>query len=109
MPIDITAPYTLLILNNIVKISVAELEPPKLRSPEPPKTGGSATLPLIYSISFLCFRAAQFNNLEEVARIYSDAMEIDPRNKGTNAKILASRAEVYAKVFFLKSCRYQET
>ena len=50
-------------------------------------------------------RAAQFNNLEESARIYSDAMEIDPRNKGTNAKILASRAEVYAKVpiksFFL--------
>ena len=43
-------------------------------------------------------RAAQFNNLEEAARIYSDAMEIDPRNKGTNAKILASRAEVYAKV-----------
>ncbi len=43
-------------------------------------------------------RAAQFNNLEEAARIFSDAMEIDPRNKGTNAKILASRAEVYAKV-----------
>ena len=46
----------------------------------------------------LFVRAAQFNNLEEAARIYSDAMEIDPRNKGTNAKILASRAEVYAKV-----------
>jgi hypothetical protein len=46
----------------------------------------------------LCGRAAQFNNLEEAARIYSDAMEIDQRNKGTNAKILASRAEVYAKV-----------
>ena len=44
------------------------------------------------------WRAAQFNNLEEAARIFSDAMEIDPRNKGTNAKILASRAEVYAKV-----------
>jgi hypothetical protein len=50
-----------------------------------------------------CFRAVQLNNLEDAARIYSDAMEIDPRNKGTNAKILASRAEVYAKVFIFIS------
>ena len=30
--------------------------------------------------------------------IYNEALEIDPRNKGTNAKLLASRAELYAKV-----------
>ena len=39
-----------------------------------------------------------FQSLEEAASFYSDVMEIDPRNKRTNAKILASRDEAYAKV-----------
>jgi len=30
--------------------------------------------------------------------IYNEALEIDPRNKGTNARLLASRAELLAKV-----------
>ena len=36
---------------------------------------------------------------EQYFSIYNDALGIDPRNKGTNAKLLASRAELYAKVY----------
>ena len=33
--------------------------------------------------------------LEDAEAIYTEAITIDPRNKGTNANLLADRAEVY--------------
>jgi len=42
-------------------------------------------------------KAASSNNVKAGISIYNDALGIDPRNKGTNAKLLASRAELYAK------------
>ena len=38
-----------------------------------------------------CFKA----RLEDAENIYTEAIAIDPRNKGTNANLLADRAEVF--------------
>merc|ERR1719192_2538286 len=42
--------------------------------------------------------------LEDAERIYSEAITIDPRNKGTNANLLADRAEVYFMMKRIDDC-----
>ena len=39
-------------------------------------------------------RAINEARLEDAENIYTEAIGIDPRNKGTNANLLADRAEV---------------
>ena len=42
--------------------------------------------------------------LEDAERIYTEAVTIDPRNKGTNANLLADRAEVYFRMKRIDDC-----
>ena len=42
----------------------------------------------------LALRALNEARLEDAENIYTEAIGIDPRNKGTNANLLADRAEV---------------
>jgi len=42
-------------------------------------------------------KAVKVNNIQRAISIYTDALEVDPRNKGTCARLLASRAELHAQ------------
>ena len=49
-------------------------------------------------------KATNEARLEDAERIYTEAVLIDPRNKGTNANLLADRAEVYFKMGRIDDC-----
>jgi len=49
-------------------------------------------------------KATNEARLEDAERIYSEAITIDPRNKGTNANLLADRAEVYFMMKRIDDC-----
>merc|ERR550532_1002709 len=52
----------------------------------------------------LAVRAINEARLEDAENIYTEAIGIDPRNKGTNANLLADRAEVYFRMKRLDDC-----
>ena len=49
-------------------------------------------------------KATNEARLEDAERIYTEAVTIDPRNKGTNANLLADRAEVYFRMKRIDDC-----
>merc|ERR1719435_63338 len=49
-------------------------------------------------------KAVNEARLEDAERIYTEAVAIDPRNKGTNANLLADRAEVYFRMKRIGEC-----
>ena len=49
-------------------------------------------------------KATNEARLEDAERIYTEAVLIDPRNKGTNANLLADRAEVYFRMKRIDDC-----
>merc|ERR1719427_1884177 len=52
----------------------------------------------------LALRALNEARLEDAENIYTEAIAIDPRNKGTNANLLADRAEVYFRMKRIPDC-----
>ena len=52
----------------------------------------------------LAARAEAEGRLEDAERSLTEALQIDTRNKGTNANLLAERAELFSKLDMLDSC-----
>lgn len=52
----------------------------------------------------LAVKAVNEARLEDAERIYTEAIAIDQRNKGTNANLLADRAEVYFRMKRIPEC-----
>ena len=49
-------------------------------------------------------KAVNESRLEDARKIYTEAIAIDPRNKGTNASLFAERAEVYFNTDKIPEC-----